>query len=126
MKLTNSMRSIWFLAAAFGLLGLAGCATNKVDWNTRIGSYTYDQAVLDMGPPAKEARLQDGTVVAEWMTEHGHTDAYYAAPYYYPYRHRRYYGPVFATPSVVTYPDVFMRLTFNPQGKLTAWKRVTL
>lgn len=109
------------------LLALAtGCATskNKIDWNSRVGTYTYDQAVLDMGPPAKEAKLQDGTVVAEWMTQRGYTDAYYP-PYYYPYRHR-YYGPTFATPMVSTYPDVFLRLTFNPDKKLVAWKKVTL
>ena len=126
MKLTNWMRMICWLVAALALLWVTGCATHKVDWGARVGTYTYDQAVLDMGPPAKEAKLQDGTVVAEWMTQRGHTDTYYAAPYYYPYRRQRYYGPVYATPSSVSYPDVFIRLTFDPQGKLTAWKQVTL
>jgi hypothetical protein len=108
-------------------LSTAGCASskNKIDWNSRIGTYTYDQAVLDLGPPAKEAKLQDGTIVAEWMTQRGHVDAYYPGPYYYPYRHR-YYGPAFAAPMVTSYPDVFLRLTFNPEGKLTAWKKVSL
>ena len=28
------------------------CASSKkIDWNSRVGNYTYDQAVSDMGPP---------------------------------------------------------------------------
>jgi hypothetical protein len=114
------------VAMVLALLAVTGCATHQLDWNTRIGTYTYDQAILDMGPPAKEARLKDGTVVAEWMTQRGHTYTYYTPPYYYPYYRGRYYGPVYGTPSGVTYPDVFIQLTFDPQGKLTAWKKVAL
>jgi len=108
------------------VLVTAGCASNKIDWGSRIGTYTFDQAVLDMGPPAKQAKLQDGTVVAEWMTQRGHVDAAYYAPYYYPYRYRPYYGPTFATPMVTSYPDVFIRLTFGPDHRLTTWKKVSL
>ena len=108
------------------VLVTAGCASNKINWGSRVGTYTYDQAVLDMGPPAKQAKLTDGTVVAEWMTQRGHVDASYYAPYYYPYRYRSYYGPVFASPVVATYPDVFIRLTFGPDNKLAAWKKVSL
>lgn len=112
------------------LLGLAGCASHKVNWSARVGSYTFDQAVLDMGPPSKQAALQDGTVVAEWMTQRGYTETYYT-PYYgpywgYGYRHRYYYGPMFAMPIETSTPDVFIRLTFGPDGKLTAWKKVAL
>jgi len=55
------------VTALFVLL-FAGCATKKVDWNSRVGSYTYDQAVHDMGPPDKQAKLSDGKTVAEWIT----------------------------------------------------------
>jgi len=82
-----------------------------------------DQTVLEMGPPAKQAKLEDGTVVAEWLIQRGSTDTYYP-PAYYGYR-RRYYGPAYSMPVVTTTPDVYLRLTFNPQGKLTAWKEVT-
>ena len=128
MKPLSGARPILMVAILLALLVVAGCATHQVDWNTRMGTYTYDQAILDMGPPAKDAKLKDGTVVAEWMTQRGHTDTYYTPPYYPypPYRRSRYYGPVYATPSDVTYPDVFIRLTFDPEGKLTAWKKVAL
>jgi hypothetical protein len=57
---------------------LSACATDKTNWQSRIGSYTYDQAVIELGPPDKEAKLTDGTKVAEWLTtpsraQYGHT-----------------------------------------------------
>ena len=54
-------------------LFLVGCASTKIDWNSRIGNYTYDQAVTELGPPDKQAKLTDGTVVAEWMTRRGYS-----------------------------------------------------
>src|ERR1700739_758755 len=52
------------------VLLLAGCATS-VNWNARIGAYTLDQAVIDLGPPDKQARLSDGRKVAEWVSHYG-------------------------------------------------------
>ena len=47
----------------------AGCATTKpIDWNSRVGSYTFDQAVTELGPPDKQAKLSDGKTVAQWIT----------------------------------------------------------
>lgn len=117
------------LAAVFALLLTAvlfnGCATNKVDWNARIGNLTYDQAVLEFGPPAKQAKLTDGTVVAEWQTQRGYTQTYYDPFYTGGYR-RRYYGPSYAMPITTSSPDWFLRLTFGPDGQLTAWKKIAL
>jgi len=49
---------------------IAGCkSTPKVDWDARVGSYTYDQAVTDLGPPDKQAKLTDGYTIAEWITK---------------------------------------------------------
>ena len=50
---------------------LAGCKTTPpVDWQARVGTYTYDQAVTDLGPPDKQAKLTDGETVAKWVTHH--------------------------------------------------------
>jgi hypothetical protein len=50
---------------------LIGCSTTKkVDWNSRVGSYTYDQAIIEYGPPDKQAKLGDGRTVVEWITRH--------------------------------------------------------
>jgi hypothetical protein len=126
MKATQALR--FPVAAAWCVLTfflLAGCATYKIDWNARIGNYTYDQAVTELGPPDKSAKLSDGTLVAEWMTQRGYArgsvgPAYgYGSPYYYHYPpplYHYYYDP----PS----PDYFIRLTFAPDGNLRSWRRV--
>jgi hypothetical protein len=61
------------VAALWGVLllivCLAGCASKRtVDWGGRVGHYTYDEAVLELGPPDKVAELSDGSQVAEWRT----------------------------------------------------------
>ena len=56
---------LFVIAAAFFI----GCSsTPPVDWNSRVGVYTYNQAVTDLGPPDKQAKLTDGQTVAEWVT----------------------------------------------------------
>jgi hypothetical protein len=39
---------------------------NRLD--SRVGTYTYDQAIAELGPPDKSAQLSDGQTVAEWVT----------------------------------------------------------
>jgi hypothetical protein len=105
---------------------LVGCASTKIDWNSRIGNYTYDQAVTELGPPDKYAKLTDGAVVAEWMTRRGYSGGSVGLMYGYGYPYRGYpyhlYPPYYLAepPS----PDYFLRLTFGPDGKLQANKRV--
>jgi len=105
---------------------LTGCASTKIDWNNRIGNYTYDQAVMELGPPDKYAKLTDGTVVAEWMTRRGYSGGSVGFMYGYGYPYHGYpyylYPPYYMAepPS----PSYFIRLTFGPDGKLQAYKRV--
>src|ERR1051326_6443412 len=64
------MRLAW-LGLPLALLGIvpAGCQTApKIDWDSRVGTHTYDQAVSDLGPPDKSAKLSDGKTVAEWIS----------------------------------------------------------
>jgi hypothetical protein len=108
------------------LLLLAGCSTTKIDWASRIGVYTYDQAVADFGPPDKEAKLKDGTVVAEWLAYRAYSHVPHPWPYYsyYGCRYYPYYAPIYYYDSYPAY-ERYLRLTFNPEGKLVAWKYIT-
>jgi hypothetical protein len=110
----NRMSPLLVLVA----LMFAGCATRKIDWAGRVGSYTFDQVVTDFGPPDKQARLADGSIVAEWLTSRGHSHLI-AGPGYYPYG----YGPFFPTHLETAAPEYFLRLTFNAEGTLKAWKK---
>jgi len=93
---------------------IGGCATKpKIDWNARIGNYTFDDAVREMGPPDKSAKLSDGTLVCEWLIMKGYSRGHYA---YFPGSLPYYWTD---PPS----PDRFLRLVFSPDGKLTEWKK---
>ena len=109
-----------FFAALFLAALLAGCATRKIDWSGRVGNYTFDQAIAEMGPPDKQATLTDGMVVAEWLTRRGYHQiypigGYYGSPYYnwpYPATYMDSYSP-----------DYYLRLTFGAGGRLQSWKK---
>src|SRR5690606_10080024 len=80
-----------------------GCTTTRVDWASRVGTYTFDNALLELGPPDKQAKLQNGSIVAEWLTSRGGTYVYPAYGYgHYPYR----YGAP-AAPTYSTAPDYY-------------------
>jgi hypothetical protein len=113
---SSSVSCLNILAAICLILWVAGCATQRVDWVGRVGHYTYEQAVTDLGPPDKEAKLADGTLVAEWLTNRGYAYTYVSpGPYglFYP-------GYV----NTYTTPSQFLRLTFGSNGQLTAWKKL--
>jgi hypothetical protein len=98
------------------VLGLTGCATPRVDWAARVGHYTYNQAVADLGAPEQQEKLADGSAVGEWRTDRGysytHSNTSREGPYY----------PSYST--TYTAPSQFVRLTFGPDGQLTTWKKL--
>ena len=51
------------------VLFFTGCASTN--WDSRVGSYTNDQAILEYGPPDNKSQLSDGQVVYSWTTAHG-------------------------------------------------------
>ena len=109
------------LPLALASILLAGCATTpKIDWASRVGVYTYEQAILELGPPDKNAKLSDGTVVAEWLTQRGQTYTH-TSPYYgmYPWN---YDGAYPSRYDVYSYPDSFLRLIFDPEGRLKEFR----
>jgi hypothetical protein len=114
---TARVASVFWLMACFSVtLWLAGCASPQVDWAARVGHYSYDQAVMEMGPPDKQAKLEDGTIVAEWLVNRGTTYVYGTGDPYWPYAG--------GTATAQTTPSRYVRLTFGANGQLTAWKKV--
>ena len=47
---------------------LTCCATTKVNWDNRVGHFTYDQAVAELGTPDHVEILTGGAITADWHT----------------------------------------------------------
>jgi hypothetical protein len=101
---------------------LAGCAsTPKIDWNSRVGTYTFDQAVAEFGPPDKSTTLKDGSSVAEWRTGTApQTSVGFGVGSY-----GGHSGVSVGTSVGSGYRGRYLRLNFAPDGTLTAWQGVT-
>jgi hypothetical protein len=113
----------------------AGCVTPSIDWSTRIGHYTYDQAVVELGPPDKQERLKSGVLVAEWVTRQGYVVAsgpygwgypWWGSPYGCGWPYGSYYGAPYPGYFTTYYsPAQWLRLVFSPDGELTGWREFT-
>ena len=118
MKKNAALNFLWFFTA----LLLAGCATNRVDWNGRIGNYTYDQAVVELGPPDKQTKLTDNQTVAEWISRYntggstvgtvGMGTGFYRGA-----------GGVSVIQTAPNYYESKLILTFSTNHVLTAWSK---
>ncbi|HTL58332.1 MAG TPA: hypothetical protein VL361_21780 [Candidatus Limnocylindrales bacterium] len=97
-----------------------GCAsTPKPDWDQRVGNYTFDDAVRELGPPVSSVRLEDGTTVAEWFLKYGSQMSFGFGTGMYGGS-----GAVGVGQTVTTPPKGhFLRLTFGPDGKLQHWEK---
>jgi hypothetical protein len=109
------------LIAILGL-ALAGCkSTPKVDWNSRVGVFTYDQAVAELGPPDRVARLSDGKTVAEWVRRsHGGGFSFGLGTGVSTGNTGVGVGAGTSTGS----RDKVLRLTFGSDNKLLSWSKI--
>jgi hypothetical protein len=98
---------------------IAGCkTTTQVNWDSRVGSYTFDQAVADLGQPSKQATLSDGKNVAQWITLHG-SNGFVAGGGY----GIGNYGTGTGQAIAQSYKDHVLELTFGTDGKLVSWAK---
>ena len=108
--MSNLMKVFRPLLAIFVLLlFFTGCATNRIDWNSRVGNYSFDDAVAELGVPDRQATLTDGSIVAEWLERRGGA---YGTTY-----HSRWSR--FQTYDVHEFPDRYLRLIFGPDKQLS-------
>ena len=118
---TNVPRWILLAVLVFSGLVLSACkSTPKPDWNSRIGNYTYDQAVTELGPPDKSANLTDGKIVAEWVERRrsgGFSVGFGVGSY-------GSHGGVGVGQSIGVGPgDKVLRLVFGPDNRLVSWSK---
>jgi hypothetical protein len=97
------------------LLFEAGCQSyGSADWQKRVGSYTMDDAVKELGPPDRQASTSDGFTVAQWLVAHSRVYS----------RNPGMAGWGFYGSDISSTPDLYLQLTFSKEGRLTSWKRL--
>ena len=107
--------AILFLAVAF----IAGCKTTPwVDWNSRVGSYTYNQTLAELGSPDKQTKLSDGKTVDQWITLHGSNGFSMGEGF-----NNNNYGMGAGQTIAQSYKDHVLELTFGTDGKLVSWAK---
>src|SRR5438046_7093180 len=106
----------WLVSVGAACL-LAACASPKIDWNSRVGNFTYDQAVAEMGPPDKSTKLSDESTVAEWFIKQNSRVSFGVGTGFYSGG-----SSVGVGQSIGSAPSgQYLRLTFGADGKLTKW-----
>ncbi|MGN6553011.1 MAG: hypothetical protein ACTHLW_04755 [Verrucomicrobiota bacterium] len=123
MKTVTSIARVMSLAWLIAFLGFitVGCrSASKVDWNSRVGGYTYDQAVKEFGPPDKSARLSDGKLVADWIQRSRGGGLSFGIGTGISSGH----AGVGVSQTVAPNPsDRILRLTFDADDKLIGWSK---
>ncbi len=116
-----SVRSLIGCLLGFLLL-VSGCATkSKVDWNSRVGSFTYDQAVIELGPPDRLTEISDGRKVADWVT--GRTSSPRFGLGFGSYGSSG--GVGVGTGTGGNPIEKILRLTFDKEGQLIQWENTS-
>ena len=122
MKTIFRQSRFWFLCSfIFPLIFVvAGChTTKKVDWNGRVGNFTFDQAVAELGPPDKQAKTSDGTTVADWIEHRNGGSSFSLGTGFY----SGHSGVAIGHTVGSGYQDRVTRLTFGQDSKLVSWSK---
>jgi len=123
MKVRVSFNSTIFFSIVLAVLSLvfAGCKSKpRIDWNQRVGTYTYDEAVTEFGPPDKSAQLNDGKTVAEWVKRNSGGGFGFGLGTGYVGGGT---GVGVGAGTTTGRNDKFLRLTFGADRKLISWSK---
>lgn len=102
------------------LLWITGCTSKpKVDWNSRVGSYTFDEAVIELGPPDRQTEISGGRKVADWVV--GRTSSPRVS--FGVGSYGRGGGVGVGTGTGGEPIEKVLRLTFDKDGSLLQWER---
>lgn len=106
-------------------VGPAGCVTSqKQRWTQRVGHYTYDDAVKELGPPERKETTSDGTLVAEWVLRRVQTYGVPSAGWGMGWGWRGRWGMGWGGTDIHSTPEVSLQLHFGPDKRLQTWKEV--
>ncbi len=119
MKMNLGVKFSLPVILALTVTFLAGCATNPaVNWDGRVGHYTYSQAVTELGPPDRQARLSDGKSVYKWYVQPPGGTHFNSGMSYYG---NNGFGAGQNIGS--SFNPQMLQLTFDSDGTLIAWSK---
>jgi hypothetical protein len=119
MKMSLAGKFLLPVILAMTVTFLTGCATKPpVNWDSRVGHYTYDQAVTELGLPDRQSRLSDGKVVYKWFVQPPVAPRFNSGMSYYG---NNGFGAGQTIGS--SFNSQMLQLTFDTNGTLIAWSR---
>jgi hypothetical protein len=120
MKMNLAAKFSLPVILALAVVFLTGCATPPpVNWDSRVGHYTYDQALTELGSPDRQSRLSDGKVVSKWFVQPPVGPRFNSGMSYYGSNHGLGAGQAIGS----GLNSQMLQLTFDTNGTLIAWSR---
>jgi hypothetical protein len=117
MKATLSLKLHLLATFVLAAFCFVGCTTTPpADWNSRVGNYTYDEAVKEYGSPTLQTQAPDGKVVVKWVKPGGTGNLNTGMSYY---------GSTGFTAQNAEQANQVrvLQLTFDANGKLAEWSK---
>jgi hypothetical protein len=108
-------------------IGIGCASTPKVDWDSRVGHYTFQDAQKELGEPKQVLRFNDGTRVAEWIVGRSSPPPAVSSSSPGGYGPRRTWGDREGMESLTRAPqfDQYLHLTFSADDRLVKWEEGT-
>jgi len=115
------------LSAVLTLMNF-GCASHpkidpNINWNDRIGNYTFDQALAELGKPAVVAESSEGRY-ADWVIKRSPNMSFGFGVGGGTYGSHVGTGVGVGTSVSPPPHGEYLHLAFDPQGTLRSWSRV--
>ena len=106
-----------------------GCASGSkasvkdIDWGSRIGTYTYEEALADLGEPDVIGQSSEGTI-AEWVLKRSPNVTFGFGFGSVGFGHHTSTGVGVGTTVSPPPSGEYLHLRFDNEGKLAEWTRV--
>ena len=106
-----------------------GCASGSkasvkdIDWGSRIGTYTYEEALADLGEPDVIGQSSEGTI-AEWVLQRSPNVTFGFDFGSVGFGHHTSTGVGVGTTVSPPPSGEYLHLRFDNDGKLAEWTRV--
>ncbi len=124
----RSMKMTYFLLVVVAFLAGA-CASDKkaivkeIDWGSRIGTYTYEEALAELGEPDVIGQSSEGKF-AEWVLERSPNVSFSFGFGSGAFGHHTSTGVGVGTTVSPPPSGEYLHLRFDIDGRLAEWSRV--